>query len=78
MRKKIKNPNKKDKITISLVHPYITDTNFFKNLVRSTDDRRTGRASDEVDRGMPPADPPEKMAIKILQAVETGKAEIML
>lgn len=69
---------KKDKIVVSLVHPYITDTNFFRNLIRPEGDKRSGRAADEVDGDMSPADPPEKVAQRILQAVETGKAEILL
>lgn len=69
---------KKDKITVSLVHPYITDTNFFKNVVRPKGVKGTQRASEEVDDHMPPADPPEKVAQRILQSVETGKAEILL
>lgn len=69
---------KKDKIVVSLVHPYITDTNFFKNIIRPKGVKGTTRASEEVDRDMPPADPPEKVAKQILQSVETGKAEILL
>lgn len=69
---------KKDKIIVSLVHPYITDTNFFKNVLHPKVVKGTTRASEEVDSHMPPADPPEKVAKRILQAVETGKAETML
>jgi len=69
---------KKDKIVVSLVHPYITDTNFFRNLIRPAGDKRSGRAADEVDGQMPPADPPEKVARRILQAVENGQAEVLL
>lgn len=69
---------KKDKIIVSVVHPYITDTNFFKNVMRLKSVKGTTHASEEVDGQMPPADPPEKVAKKILEAVETGKAETML
>lgn len=69
---------KKDKIIVGLVHPYITDTNFFKNVIHPKGVKGTQRASEETDRSMPPADPPEKVARKILQTVETGKAEITL
>jgi short-subunit dehydrogenase len=69
---------KSDNIIISLVHPYLTDTNFFKNLAAQPVDRRSGRASDEVDRGMPNADLPEKVAERILHAAQTGAAETML
>ena len=69
---------KRDKIIVGVVHPYITNTNFFKNDVRPKGVKGTTRASEEVDGQMPPADPPEKVAKRILQAVETGKAEIML
>ena len=69
---------KKDNIIISLVHPYITDTNFFKNVIRPKGVKGTTRASEEIEGSMPTADPPEKVAKRILQAVETDKAEIML
>lgn len=68
----------KDKIVVSLVHPYITGTNFFKNLIRPKGVKGTTRASEEVEGSMPPADPPEKVARRIFQAIETGKAEILL
>lgn len=62
----------KDNITVSLVYPYITATNFGKNIMggaRKWDPTRK-------DRDLPPVDPPELIAEKILEAIKTGKAEI--
>jgi short-subunit dehydrogenase len=68
----------KEKIVVSVVHPYITDTDFFKNTISENGQRENAKADDEVDEGLPPADPPGKVAEKILEAAESGKAEIML
>lgn len=61
---------KKDNITVSLVYPYITKTNFHKNLLNNEDWEMRQRP------GMAPFDPPELIAQKILEAIETGEAEI--
>jgi short-subunit dehydrogenase len=68
----------KENIVVSVVHPYITDTNFFKNLISENERHESARASDQVDTRRPPADPPEKVAGKIFEAVESGKAEVSL
>lgn len=61
---------KDDNINVSLVYPYITKTNFHKNLLNNStwDMQREG--------DMPEFDTPEHVAEKILEAIETGKAEI--
>jgi short-subunit dehydrogenase len=73
-REELKNQN----IVVSVVHPYITDTNFFKNTVQPRGVRGTSRADEEVSDGLPPADPPEKVAEKILEAVRAEEGEIKL
>lgn len=69
---------KKDNIIVGVVHPYITDTYFFRNVIREDGDSKKTTASEEVNPGMPPADPPEKVAEYILQAIKTEAAETML
>lgn len=63
----------KDRITVSVVYPYITATAFEKNTLHS------GAQGEQEEEGEswnpPPADPPEKVAQAILGTVETGKAE---
>jgi short-subunit dehydrogenase len=65
---------KKDRISVSVVYPYSTDTNFEKNTLKGKEI--------EVHWGgggsIPPADPPERVALKILEAIETGKEEIIV
>ena len=61
---------KDDNISVSLVYPYITKTNFHKNLLNNST-RDIQREGD-----MPEFDTPEHVAEKILEAIETEKAEI--
>lgn len=62
----------KENISISVVYPYITDTDFEKNTIRD------GVEEEEWEGdGLPqPADSPDYVAQKILEAVEGKKAEI--
>ncbi len=65
---------KNDHISVSVVYPYITATDFEKNTLK------TLRKKDEEEGGnfeLPPGDPPEFVAELILDAVKTGKAEIV-
>lgn len=58
----------KDKIIVSVVYPYITDTNFYKNkLSEGGEDRE-----DFYRQG----DTAEHVAGKILEAIKTGEAEV--
>lgn len=62
---------KKDNIFVSLVYPYITQTNFGKNVI--------GKPRDENwvdDETMMKADLPEHIADKIIEAIETEEAEV--
>ncbi len=62
----------KDNIVVSLVLPGVTDTDFRKNSFPSKVPFARPSGS------MPPADPPELVAAKILEAVATGAAEVVL
>lgn len=69
----------RDNIVVSIVHPYITATNFGKNARhREHLDGASGAGADAGARQMPPPDPPEKVAVEILRAIETGAAEIAM
>lgn len=63
---------KNDNIAVSVVYPYITSTDFEKNTMKSAG----GDLEDEGEGPPMPGDPPEYVAKKILEAIETGKAEI--
>ncbi|MBI3379154.1 SDR family NAD(P)-dependent oxidoreductase [Candidatus Gottesmanbacteria bacterium] len=62
----------KDKISVSVVYPYITATNFGKNIMGGV---RKWQPQDE-DPDLPPVDPPEIVAEKILEVIKTGKPQI--
>lgn len=63
----------KDNIKVSVVYPYITNTNFGKNVMSGP---RTKMPQDE-DNVLPAGDPPELVAEKILEVIESGEAEIL-
>lgn len=65
---------KKDKISVSVIYPYITATDFEKNTLRSGKSWFEGRDGD--DRDMPKADPPELIAEKVEEGIKTGKTEL--
>ena len=57
-----------DNIIVSLVYPYITATEFHKNLLKS-----------KLPAGfLPQGHPPELVASYILKAIQTGEAEIVI
>lgn len=62
----------KDHVTVSVIYPYITATNFGKNVVNGP----RKRLPSEEDSSLPPADSPDLIAEKILEAITTGKPEI--
>lgn len=62
-----------DNIAVSLVYPYMTETDFDKNMINPTN---FIEEMDYQSRGIPGADPPEHVAGKILEAIKTGEAEI--
>jgi short-subunit dehydrogenase len=63
---------KKDHISVSVVYPFMTETDFEKNTMK------THVMPMNFDGGgkLPPMDPPEHVARKILEAIETGAPEI--
>ena len=62
-----------DGIAVSLVYPYITATDLEKNAI-GADERSTAGPPP----GIPPADPPEKVAEAILSLIESGETELSL
>ena len=66
---------KTDNITVSVVYPYITLTEFEKNTIKATGDNRSG---DNREQGSSPfpGDTADYVAQKILDGIESGEAEI--
>ena len=62
---------KKDNISVSVVYPTMTDTNFEKNTIQSGPPMQW-----EGGGSMPKIDPPELIAEKIKDAIKTGNAEV--
>jgi NAD(P)-dependent dehydrogenase (short-subunit alcohol dehydrogenase family) len=62
-----------DGIAVSVIYPYITATDLEKNAI-GADERSTAGPPP----GIPPADPPEKVAEAILSLIESGEAELSL
>lgn len=58
----------RDNISVSVIYPYLTATDFGKNVMQAPGSQ--GRARD-----LPRGDPPELVAEKILELIETGEAE---
>jgi short-subunit dehydrogenase len=66
---------KDDNISISVVYPYITLTDFEKNTIKeSSEDQK--EETFEGQQAWAKADTPEHVAQLILEAIETGKAEV--
>lgn len=63
----------RDNITVSVVYPYVTKSDFYKNLVSSEQKFRT---ADEYVAGRAPADTSEYVAELIKSVILTGDAEI--
>lgn len=63
---------KDENISVSVVYPFITATDFEKHTIKSP-----SIAQEEAERhDLPPADSAEFVAEKILEAITTGKAEV--
>jgi short-subunit dehydrogenase len=62
---------KKDNITVSVVFPYITLTEFEKNTIKAT-----GENEEQIGSAPFPPDSAEYVAQKILDGIESGEAEI--
>jgi short-subunit dehydrogenase len=63
----------KDKITVSVVYPYITKSDFYKNMVSGGPKTET---ADEYVAGRAPADSSEYVAELIMSVIKTGEPEI--
>jgi len=63
---------RKDNITVSVVYPYITLTEFEKNTIRASDDQM-----EQAENAPFPPDSAEYVAQKILEGIEGGEAEIL-
>jgi short-subunit dehydrogenase len=64
---------KKDNIIVSVIYPYITATNFYKDTLNVGPNNREIPKSDGK---IPPADSAEVVAETILRAIETGEVEV--
>jgi short-subunit dehydrogenase len=64
---------KKDNITVSVVYPFITKTDFYKNLMRGAGEEAYSDASDI--QSPYPADSAEHVAEKIWETLEKGSPE---
>ena len=62
------------KIAVSVVYPYVTKSDFYGNWVST--EGKIKSADDYIAPGRAPADTPEYVAQLIMQAVETGEAEV--
>ena len=62
---------KNDHINVSVIYPFMTATNFEKNTMQSGPPMAW-----EGGGSMPDIDPPELIAEKVIDAIETGKPEI--
>jgi short-subunit dehydrogenase len=65
---------KKDNIQVSVVYPYITDTDFEKNTIREIVEEISEHGEDHGT--LRPPDSPEYVAQKIVEGIESGDAEI--
>lgn len=63
---------KKDNIIVSVVYPYITLTDFDKNMLGAND---FAQPIQEENNNLPPADSAEFIAQKILEVIKTEKAQ---
>lgn len=62
---------KKDNISVSVIYPFITLTDFEKNTLKSGDQFEYSGGGD-----IPKGDPPEFIAEKIVNVIKTGEAEV--
>ena len=63
----------RDNITVSVVYPYVTKSDFYKNLVSGEPKPKT---ADEYVAGRAPADTSEFVAELIMDVIKTGEPEI--
>jgi short-subunit dehydrogenase len=69
---------KGDNISVSVIYPYITSTDFGKNTIKSSESMSWENEEPEsAQEAWSKADPPEYVAKLIVEAIEEGMAEIM-
>ncbi len=68
---------KGDNISVSVLYPYITSTDFDKNTIKSSQTKNWEEDSEGADEAWAKADPPEHVAKQIVEAIEKGTAEIV-
>ncbi|MFI5265144.1 MAG: SDR family NAD(P)-dependent oxidoreductase [Candidatus Levyibacteriota bacterium] len=64
---------KKNNISVTVIYPYITETDFEKNTIR---DGKQEWPEDGEGYTPPPSDPPDYIAGKILDAIKSGASEV--
>jgi short-subunit dehydrogenase len=62
----------KDNISVGIIYPYITNTNFYKNKINGRE------ILAEENMYLKQGDEPELVAQKILELIESGKAEVFV
>lgn len=67
---------KEDGIVVSVVYPYVTLTDFEKNTIKDPSLLTQSEEGGEFDELPHPPDTAEHMAQKILEAIQTGEAEV--
>ncbi len=68
---------KGDNISVSVLYPYITSTDFDKNTLKSSQPRNWEEDSEGAEEAWAKADPPEHVAKQVVEAIEKGTAEIV-
>jgi len=63
----------KDKIIVSVIHPRVTSSNFYKNLRASQ-----GLTLEEMAKRGAPIDAPEKVAENIIELINSEEAELVM
>lgn len=67
----------KDNIVVSVVYPYITDTDFEKNTIKDVPNQPVAQ-EENSHYTPPPADSPEFVAKKIVEGIQKNEAEIIV
>lgn len=65
----------KDNIKVSIIHPYVTETEFFRSAIKNPENSNW---QFQARNNMPAADSPEFVAEKILETIESEEAEVFV
>jgi short-subunit dehydrogenase len=66
---------KGDNISVSVIYPYITSTDFERHTIKSAPE--TSWEQEDSEEAWAKADPPEYVAKQVVEAIEKGTAEIV-